>query len=191
MKLALCLAFLGLTSCAAVHSGVPAQDSPAARDNRISLYLGQRSLDEDDWSPVEDQPTFGIEFSQERAGSVVGWEVGLMGSTDDDTLGGFDVEGSTSELYGGVRKSFLEGALHPYVGGGLSFINGEVKVSGVGSDDDSSVAGYAHGGIDWAVSELIHLGLDLRLLFGSDLDIAGSSGDADYGQLALFIGFAF
>lgn len=191
MKLAICLASLSLASCAAVQTKIPAQDSSAARANRISLYLGQRDLDEGDWSPVDEQATFGVEFAQEKPGSMVGWEVGLMGSSDDDTVAGFDVTGSTSELYGGVRKSFGEGVVRPYVGGGLAFINGKVDVSGVGDDDDSSAAGYAHGGIDLAVSEVVHLGLDLRLLFGSDITLFGVNGDADYGQLALVLGFAF
>ena len=191
MKLAISLASLSLASCAAVQAGAAAPETSAGRENRITLYFGQRSLDEDDWSPIEDQPTFGVEFAQEKPGSAIGWEIGLMGSYDDDTVAGFDVEGSTSELYGGVRKSFLEGSVHPYVGGGLAFINGSVEVSGVGDDDDSSPAAYAHGGVDFAVSELVHLGLDLRVLFGSELTIGGVDGDADYGQLALTLGFAF
>ena len=190
MKLALCLASLSLASCAALPSGSPVQDPSAARENRISLYLGQRNLDEDDWAPVDEQATFGLEFSQERLGSAIGWEVGLMGSADDDDVAGLDVEVTTGELYGGVRKTFGDGVVHPYVGGGLALINLKADVSGVGDDDDGSAAGYAHGGVAFAVSESFFLGLDLRLLFGSDVTIAGFDSDADYGQLALLLGWS-
>ena len=191
MKISMCLTFLGLASCAALPSGGPVQGPSAANENRISIYLGQRSLDEDDYAPVEDQATLGFEYSQEAAGSAFGWEVGIMGSSDDDRVAGFDVEARTGELYGGIRKSFGDDAVRPFVGGGLAIINSEIEVVGAGSDDDSSFAAYLHGGVALAVSESFLLGLDLRLLFGSQLEIVGIDTDADYGQIALFLGFGF
>lgn len=192
MKLALCLATLLLVSCAAVQSGAPpaASASPAVRENHISFYLGQRNLDEDDWSPVDEQVTLGVEFSQQKPGDMVGWEVGLMGSNDKDHIAGTDVEVSTGEVYGGLRKTFGTGSFRPYIGGGLSFIHLDADVTGIGDDDDSSAAGYVHGGVAFALSESFFLGLDLRVLFGSDLEIAGFDTDADYGQLALVLGVA-
>jgi hypothetical protein len=113
-----------------------------------------------------------------------------MGSSDDDDIGGVDAEASTGEIYGGVRKSFGEDVVRPYVGAGLSFINAEAELGGV-DDDDSSGAVYVHGGIAFAVSESFFLGIDLRFLMGSDIDIFGSDADADYGQLAFMMGFGF
>jgi hypothetical protein len=65
---------------------------------RLVLYLGERSLDEADWEPVEDQKTFGIELSNENPDSAVGWEIGVMvsketGSIFIPSLGLFIVEG--------------------------------------------------------------------------------------------------
>jgi hypothetical protein len=178
-----------LASCSAV---APAEQvGSSARDNRISLYLGQRNLDEDDYSPVDEQPTFGVEFAHESAGSPVGFEVGIMGSKDDGSDSGFDLEASTRELYAGVKKTFGSDVVRPYVGGGLSFINSKVEVSGVGDDDDSSLAAYLHGGVGFQVSDAIVLGVDLRFLFGSDITLAGFDTDADYAQLAVFFGFGF
>lgn len=191
MRFALFIASLSLAACAAVPSSPPIQDTSGFRDNRISIYLGQRQLDEDEWSPVDEQPMFGLEYSRETLDSAVGFEVGIMGSSDDDDVGGVDFEVNTGEIYGGVRKTFGEDVLRPYVGAGISFINLEADVSGFGEDDDGSPAFYAHGGLAIAASEAFMIGLDLRFLIGSDLEVAGIDTDADYVQLALMIGIGF
>ena len=133
----------------------------------------------------------GFEYVREPAGSPVGFEVGIMGSKDDDDIAGTDVTGSTRELYAGVHKTFGSDVVRPYVGAGLSYINAKIDVDGFGDDDDSSFAAYLHGGVDFDVTESFYLGLDARFLFGSDLTVAGFDTDADYGQLALVLGFAF
>jgi hypothetical protein len=196
MKLALVAALAALASCSALPTRRAALEEPAApaapKSNRISFYLGQRSLDEDFWAPVEDQAVFAVDYARETPGSVVGFEVGLAGSYDNENVAGFDIDGTTAELYGGVRKTFVTGSVvRPVLGAGLSLIDAEVQVAGFGSGDDTSLAGYAHGGVDFDITEAFFLGLDLRWLFGSDIEIAGISGDADYVQLALVIGFAF
>lgn len=192
MKLALCLALSSLAACASVQSSpTPVPDSTAPPENRIGIYLGQRQLDEDEWEPLDEQPVFGLEYSREAEGDAVGFEVGIMGSADDDTVLGTDVEVSTGELYGGIRKTFGEDVLRPYVGAGLSFLNLQVDASGLGDDDDTSPAFYAHGGLAIAASDTFMIGLDLRFLLGSDLEIAGVDTDSDYVQLALMLGIGF
>jgi len=193
MKLALCLALSSLAACASVQTSgpTPVPDSTTSRENRIGIYLGQRQLDDDEWSPLDEQPMFGLEYSREGEGDAVGFEVGIMGSADDDTVLGTDVEVSTGELYGGIRKTFGEDVLRPYVGAGISFVNLEVDASGLGDDDDTSPAFYAHGGLAIAASDAFMIGLDLRFLLGSDLEIAGVDTDADYVQLALMLGIGF
>jgi len=190
MKLTHCLALSSLAACAAVSQDIPPRDPSLGRDNHISIYLGQRNLDEDDWEPVEEQPMFGIEYAHETYGSAVGFEVGIMGSKDDDEVGGVDVEGRTGELYGGIRKTFGEDVVRPCLGAGLSVIKAKAEV-GSQDDDDSAAAVYAHGGISFFLSESFFIGLDLRILFSGDLEIAGSDVDADYGQLAFLMGFGF
>jgi len=167
-----------------------ASASSPARSNRIWVYLGQRSLDEDDWAPLEDQPMFGVEFSSERPGSILGWEVGLMGSYTSDDVFGVSLDATTGEIYGGVRKTFLQSTVRPYVGAGLSAINARLEGGGV-SDDDTSLGIYGHGGAIVMLGQSFHLGLDLRGLFGTDVELFGVSGDADYVQLALVLGWLF
>ena len=214
------LAPLVMASCAAVTSPAPvttlavgpatfvpggpllAQDEPApavakvadAPANRLTIYLGRRSLDDDDfWTPVEDQAVFAVEFAHEPEGSSIGWEIGLAGSADDANVAGINVEGTTGELYGGVVKSFQSpgSKLRPYIGGGLSYITAEVEALGA-SVDDSSIAAYVHGGAAVHLTEALFLGVDLRLLFGSDITLPGFvDSDVDYRQLAVFLGFGF
>jgi hypothetical protein len=190
MKLALCLALASLASCAAVSQDVPPRDPTIHRDNHIALYLGQRNLDEDDWEPVEEQPMFGIEYAREPYNSAVGFEIGIMGSSDDDEVGGIDFEGRTGELYGGIKKTFGEDVVRPHLGMGLSVINAEGEVAGF-DDDDSAIGVYAHGGIAFFPSESFFVGLDLRILYGGDLELGGSDVEPNYGQLALILGFGF
>ncbi len=189
MKLALVLVF-ALASCASIPGSRPDESADAASANRLALYLGMRGLDEEDYEPVENQFTMGLEFVHEPVGSAIGWEIGLLGSRDEGEQSGFDVEGRTGELYGGIRKSFPTENVRPYVGAGLAYIDSEFEVSGVGSDDDASIAGYLHGGVQFDLSESFFLGIDVRYLLGSDLEIVGVDTDADYQQYALVLGFS-
>jgi opacity protein-like surface antigen len=178
-----------LASCSAV---APAQQNVGVgRDNRVSIYLGQRSLDEDDWEPIDDQAMLGFEYVREQSGAPIGFEIGLMFSGDEDDILGTDIEGATAEIYGGVRKTFGSDVVRPYIGGGLSLVSARVDIEGLGDDDDTTFGGYLHGGVGFQVSDLIVLGLDLRFLFGSDFDIGGLDVGSEYMQAALFLGFAF
>ncbi|MFN0242286.1 MAG: outer membrane beta-barrel protein [Planctomycetota bacterium] len=189
MRLALCIVSSTLAACATVPSPT-AVDSPAAdRGDRVAIYLGARALDDDDYEPVEKQAMIGFEYSHEKPDDAVGFEFGLMGSGDEDDIGGFDVKASTGELYVGMRKTFGQENVHPYVGGGLSIIAAEVDVSG-SEDDDASPAVYAHAGVRFDASESFFLAVDARVLVGSDLELGGVETDADYGQLAFVFGFA-
>ena len=98
MNLAIAACVL-LSSCAAVSS-TQTPDAPAERRaNHVTVYLGQRSLDEDDWEPLEDQLMFGLEYGSERPSAAVGWELGFMASTDDGAIVGSDAELGTTEFY--------------------------------------------------------------------------------------------
>jgi hypothetical protein len=190
MKLFATFALLALSSCMSVPTsqGRPAgSPPPAAPERQIGIYLGRRNFgDKDFWIPNEKQGAFAVEFAQD-SGDSIGWEVGLAGSTDESG----PWTGSTAEVYGGLRKSFGEDNVRPYIGGGLSLINAEWELGGVSVGDDTSLAAYLHGGVQFLVSPTFFLGLDVRTLFGSDVTIAGFDGDADYTQMAVTFGWRF
>lgn len=193
MKFLASIALAALASCMSVPasqarpSGAPPEPEP---ERQLTLYLGGRSFDSEFWAPTEDQASFGIEFAEQGTLDSLGWEIGLAGSRDESTLLGFDVAGSTAELYAGLRKSFGSDTVRPYVGGGLALIDARFEAGGA-SEDDSSLAGYVHGGIEFLLSPTFLIGIDARLLFGSRIAIAGVSGDADYTQGALTLGWRF
>ena len=188
------ITLVGLASCASVGSdkqtpNEAGEKQAPARPNRATFYLGQRSLDDDDWDPVEDQGVFGLEFSHRV--SNVGWEVGFMGSSDTGRAGSTKTEGQMKELYGGLRVGFGDDVVRPYVGVGVSLFSSELKVSGSNSDDDTGVGAYVHGGVTVDLNPSVYVGLDVRALLGPELSVSGFDRDTDYRQIALVLGFAF
>ena len=177
----------------------PAQDDPIdfgneVNENRLSVYLGQRTLTDDGfWGSLEEQPVFGIEYAHEGENSSVGWVIGLSGAAEEKRIGGTDVEAETGEIYGGIVKSFPSGTglWRPYIGGGVSYLTTELE-SGGGSVDDSSIAGYLHGGLAVHLTKSFFLGIDARMVFGSDISLVGlTDNDVDYEQLTGFLGWGF
>lgn len=186
------LALALLPACAATTPSAPQAYAEASRQ-RIAILLGQRSLDEDDFAPVENQGLFGIEFSDGGPTDGVGFEAGLTGSSDSDDaflpgVGTVDVESSVGELYVGVRKEFQGSGVRPYVGAGVSMSQVEINV-GPASEDDNAFGLYLHGGLLLPFNDRFALLLDARARFGEDYRIAGVDGNADFFALAL--GFAF
>ena len=190
-------------SCASVPSRstapLPGDDAFASR---LALQAGLRSFDEGDWAPVDDQGVLGIEYVYEPAESSVGVEVGFHASerTEDDfripPMAVVDVAGRTSELSLGLRKTVpveLDG-VHPYVAGGLSILHAELEGESGGQpadDEDDSGGIYLRGGVEFDLSRSFFLGIDLRVRGGSEVELFGSDGSADYGQVALVLGVRF
>ena len=195
---------LGLTSCASTSYG-PDQRGPRSFDEdggssdrssrRFTVLLGQRSLEEDDFAPVEDQPMLGFEFSDGGTDDgLVGFEIGITGSSDSDevNLGGGpqDVDGSVGELYAGVRKEFPGSAINPFVGLGLAATRAEVEFGG-NSEDDTTYGVYLHGGLIFPLSDAFSIVADLRARFGEDYKIAGVDGEGDFFAVAVGVAFGF
>lgn len=179
---------LSFCACAA-----PAPSAEPA-GSLLSVYLGQRTLDSDDWRPVEDQPTVGVEYARQPADGSLGFEVGVLASEEDGEVGGADLEGSTREIYLGARQAFGPDPDGPgYLGGGLAFVHAETEAftGGGSADDDGSPGLYFHAGAAFDVTRSVSLGIDLRVLAFTDLEIAGIETDANYVQLALVLAFGF
>lgn len=190
-----------VTPSASSASIAPSSPTAAVQDgatiSRLGVYVGRRDLGEDDWAPLEDQPTLGIEFSSVSESSGLGLELALMGSYDDDRVGGVDVEASTGEVSLGIRKEFgldgsgmYHGAIHPHLGAGVAWVRAELDAAGGGaSDDDGSFAGYGHAALHFDIASHFAIAIDVRALFGSDIEIFGADADTDYVQLALVLSF--
>jgi hypothetical protein len=186
--LSIALVLSGVSGCATVAQQAPAP-SATTHASHLSLLLGERWLDHSDWDSVDDQFVIGVGYDTPITAIPAEFEANVFRSKDSSG----DVEGITREISAGLRKTFDiadEPKLHPYVGGGLSLIRGEIETPGP-DDHDTSLALYLHGGAGWDLSPEWQVGLDLRFLFASDIELNGRHGDADYTQLAFFVAYAF
>ena len=196
MKLRNLLLLSLLTSCAATPG--PRQEGPIYRrpTHRVGIYLGERDLDRDQYLPSDEQTSVGVEYSSQTPGYPVGFEVGFLSSYESDNDGaGDDFKVGVWEAFWGIRKTWGSQHVHPYLGGGVSLVTVGVETDDLGrddDDDDTSLAGYVHGGVMFHLSEIVYFGLDVRTLVGSDIDIRSTNiEDADYLQFSVLLGFSF
>jgi hypothetical protein len=155
----------------------------AGADGHVNFFIGQKSLDGDDWEPVEDQLEFGAVMSFGQDEWPVHIAVDVLASADEETVfdplggGNLKVTGSTFEVAAGVRKIWKKGRVLPYIGAGVGVIGAKVEaddgfVSVDGSDSGFGV--WAGGGVFWRLGGHFNIGLDVRY---SSADV-----DVDFGQ---------
>lgn len=168
---------------------------PSPPIHQITLFVGVRDfMDDDIFGRVDTEFAFGLEYAREVSDGL-GFEVGGLGSisTDNGIAGNPDVTGAAAEIYGGARYWFKgDRRWTPYVGGGLAAIMAGVdndEGGQVADDQDFSLGLYAHGGLQYELTDTLYLDADVRALFGTDLELETISGDADYVQFLLGIGF--
>ena len=158
----------------------------------VNAFLGQKTLDEDDWAPLDKQAEFGVlvDFKQQD------WPVSIafdyLGTYDEATEFGVNVEGTTSEFDVGVRKIWeVSGSsIRPYVGGGLAFVNAEFKRTTFPtvSDDDNGTGIWLNGGVYWTLGQHFNLGLDLRYS-QADVTLFGVEGEAGGTHAGVILGY--
>lgn len=178
----------------------PSAVRPAAAESwehHVTAMGGQRWLDDDDWDELDEPLVFGVEFDGTDVTSGNGFEVGVLYSNDDADIGPFEAEATTWELYAGYRYTFnpQEEGIHPFLSAGVEAMNGELDVSGGGSEDDTVVGAYGRAGLLWDVSDRLRLGLDYRHLFSDDLEFDNAGGDLeanpDYDQIVFSVGWCY
>ena len=172
-----------LTSLSLAHA-----DEATGSDNftgNISGYIGQKSLDDKDWDKLDRQESLGMIFDFKKQSWPVSIVLDVFVSGDEDKDGGIKTEGGTLETDIGVRKIFeLSGSsIRPYIGGGIAIIGATVENSSGGSitseDDDTATGAWIGGGMYYAATESLNIGLDLRYseaevtLFDEDREAGG------------------
>ncbi len=132
----------------------------------VNAFLGQKTLEEDDWAPLDKQAEFGVLVDFKQPDWPVSIALDFLGSYDEAIALGFNFEGTTSEFDVGVRKIWdVSGStIRPYIGGGLAFINAELKITTYPTitDDDNGTGIWFGGGVYWALGPHFNLGFDLR-----------------------------
>jgi hypothetical protein len=164
------------------------------KKSAINGYAGIRSLENDDFDEIDDATVFGVEGLIGLTYTGLGIEGGYMNAEQD---GGplFSGAGSsnvdTEELYVGLRNTWnTDYTFQPYVGAGAAWLDANAKSSGGFDDDDNSAAAYAHAGLGWQFTNF-QIGVDGRVLLGTDFEFDSNDTDLDYLQLAAFIGWSF
>src|SRR6185369_3228845 len=100
--LTIALALVPAFGCATVGPQEAHPVTTTAPLKHVSLLVGQRSLDSDDWSPVDDQITVGVGFDMPIPDFPAEFEAALFRSHDESG----SVEGTTREVSAGLRKTF-------------------------------------------------------------------------------------
>jgi opacity protein-like surface antigen len=203
MKLQLsALAALAAASCSALPTPPPSYAPlPPGGDvdlTTVRVQYGLRTQNsDDDWAPTDESDAIGIEVDHRTRDAFVGFEIGtLLADGDEDAGGGVSFKTDFDEIYAGVRKTFDfdDFFLHPYVSLGLTWIQARAALTqGVNqaADDDSSIGAYGRVGVNAVFMENVNVGLEYRLVVGTDLDFFGVSTDTDYGQFGLSVGYSF
>src|SRR4030095_4957701 len=139
----------------------------ALAEGNANIYLGVRSLDEGDWSPVDDHAMGGVGVDCAGKGWPLHMAAGIYRSNDEEKEflpTGFcppifcippekvKANASVSELAWGVVKIWKPGeSVRLSLGGGGSLVTAEIKFPESGaSADDRSPGMYATAGIFWA-----------------------------------------
>ena len=158
----------------------------------VNFYLGKKSVDSEDWAPVDDPVAFGVMVDFKESSWPVSIALDVMASYDEMTESGIKFEGTTSEFNAGVRKIWQPGGsmVRPYIGGGLAIIGAEFKGTGFNtvSDDDTAMGIWLNGGIYWTLGRSFNIGLDLRYS-QAEVTLFGVDGEAGGGFAGLLLGY--
>jgi hypothetical protein len=171
---------------------------------------------DDYWDPIPDPIPFTIVTATSR--TITGSAARAASSTGtprartrtswrpDAVDGHRDLKVRQAEIFGGFHRTFLRSsAIRPFFGFGVSlaytYENAQrtiVKINAGGNrytysntehDNLMTFGLYAHGGIEWQVSENVQFGVDVRGLKGTDIGFFSPTTNIDAVQAAIFIGF--
>ncbi len=176
--------------------------SAAGSTANVNFFLGNKSLDEDDWADIDQQPEFGALMSFGGSDWPVHVAVDVLGSTKEKTVFELSTEfgdlsgkltGTTTEVDLGVRKVWALGKVRPFVGGGIAIINGEVKFE-VGdvsiSTDDTGTGAWVDGGVFWRLGKHFNIGVEARFS-RAQISLEGIDVEAGGSHLGMILGFGW
>ena len=179
---------------------VEAAPSDDGMTGNTHFFIGQVFL-QDQWRPIDEPASFGFEadFGPKKSWVHValGFNIAgdsqhvsgtLFGETGDVGVG--FMEFSAGFLIHPVRKA----PVRPYIGGGIvrTFAGvGSDWGFGSGGDTDTTFGFYGNAGIFFKVGDTFNIGLDGRIVRGTDVTFAGVPTDVDYEQASLLLGFSW
>jgi hypothetical protein len=177
--------------------------TPALAGGNANFTFGVRGLDKDFWGGLDNQGVFGVTVDFGKEAWPIHLEVGAAGSGATDKMRDpflpavqIDVTGGVGEVTFGVNKTWkpASGSYRPYIGGGVASVSAKTTIETTQGDvdeDDSSFGVYFHGGVFWRIGTRFNLGVDGRLMGGTKITLFDNKGDANYGQVALLLGWGW
>jgi opacity protein-like surface antigen len=156
----------------------------------LGVMFGQRSLESEDFTPLDDPWSFGVDLAIKPGDVPFAVEFGTQfgGRTNSG------IELTQAELFLGGRLYVLPGyRVRPFVSGGGTLMTAELA-QGQFVTDESSTGLYLRGGLLAEVTEFFSIGAEYRWVTGTEFDLSfgglgGQDTDLDYGQWA--VGFLF
>jgi opacity protein-like surface antigen len=166
----------------------------AAASGNVTGNIGWRTLDEELWGPVEQQPMFGVLVDFALGASPVHLAAGLRVSAAEEDDGNFTFTGVVSDLSVGIKLMPQHGVFRPYVGAGLALVDAAFEAETFGpdvDDDDQSAGFYAGGGAIFRVAPHVDVGFDFRWIGATDIELFDTEGDADNFSAGILIGYGW
>ncbi len=186
----------------AVVAVLAATDDARARyHGDLNLFVGQLWLTDGDWSPVDEQPEFGLmlNFGEERA--PVHFAIDLFASSKEvsttDPTGNGRVKGTSHEIAIGVRKVWDQTVTRPHLGAGATVIAVSEDLDGpfgLETNEDRAYGAWVDLGVSWRLAAHLNLGIEARYSYALATVGSGSSGRevaAGGVHLGLLIGYGW
>ena len=152
-----------------IHADDILADEAQANDwtGNVSVYLGHKSVDDDDWPNLDSQRSVGVISDFRKQSWPVSIAADLIFAGDVHKSGESEDTGGTMEMHLGARKVFAlnNSSLSPYVGGGVAIVTASLEHESAGvtvEDDETAVGVWIGAGAYYAVTPRFNLGLDVR-----------------------------
>jgi len=195
---------------AALLCGIVAAGArPGMAAGNINLFGGVKSLDQDVWSPVENQPEYGVEMTFGGAGWPVMLALDAMQSSAEEDQDSLTLTGTTTEVSVGIRKIWEKGRARPFIGGGLAWIDAETEAEAPpppgtpglnffpqvdpgssATESDSGTGLWGGAGVFWRLGSYFNLGISARFS-GAKVTIRGDEEQAGGLHAGILLGFGW
>lgn len=149
-----------------------------------NILFGVRTLNEDDWNPLEEQTEFGAMVDFRPVQWPINLTVECSLASSEKSRFGILLEGETLELDVGVKKIFENSSqFNPFLAGGLAIVNVQASGNFWGffdiEDDKTEIGGWVSGGAFVTLSEHLNIGLQAKYTlvntdwYGRDRELGG------------------
>ncbi len=174
--------------------------APGERDKNLDMSLGYRKFGSAVFNAADSHVAMTLKY--DFGGKIIRPVVGLGYSSSDSANNSFAIfqprgdEADVWELSAGFLVSRFDKALRPYFGAGVAWISVDmdlIESGAVVGYHDSDLGFYLDTGFVRTVGNEfpVNLGMDIRYMTGTEIEIQGRTGDADYFQIGFLVGARF